>query len=572
MLNKRIGEILVEMQMITPGQRDQALLQQREREERLGQILISMNVIKETQLLQALGWQFGMPVLETIDGGQIDPALVADLSMAYARQHVFVPIAKVDGMLRVATNDPLLTQPIDDLRAMFRLEIDPVLAPSQVVIDAINMVFDRRAGAGQVMDDIAAGQELDSIAHELEEQTQDLLETDDEAPIIRLVNSILTQAVKERASDIHIEPFEKTIDVRFRKDGILHKIIEAPRRYHASLASRIKIMGELDIAEKRVPQDGRIRIKIAGRDVDIRLSTIPTAHGERLVMRILDKSSTLLDLKELGLGENDLRRIDTLIRRPHGIMLVTGPTGSGKTTTLYAALSRINTPDKNILTIEDPVEYQIQGIGQMQVNPKINFTFASGLRATLRQDPDVVLVGEIRDLETAEIAVQASLTGHLVFATIHTNDAASTITRLADMGVEPFLIGSSVVAILAQRLLRRVCRVCRVPYEPTEAELNYLDPVSREALARTPLIHRTQGCDECGGTGYAGRNGIYELMVIDEEIRQQIMSNAASTTIKRTAIANGMSTLRQDGVQKVIAGWTTLEEVMRVTQDDSVVV
>ncbi|MCA9522030.1 MAG: type II secretion system ATPase GspE [Myxococcales bacterium] len=572
MLNKRIGEILVDMQMVTPEARDQALSVQKERPMRLGQILVAQERISESDLYQALGLQFGLPFEETIDGGTIDPSLVADLTITYAKQHGLLPLARVDGQLRVALSDPLAVAALDDLRAIFRCEIDPVLAPPQAVMDAINTVFDRRAGAEQVMDDIA-DQHLDSLAHELEETTKDLLEADDEeAPIIRLVNSVMGQAIKEKASDIHIEPFEKHIDIRFRKDGILHKIVEAPKRFHASLSSRIKIMGDLNIAEKRIPQDGRIRIKIAGRDVDIRLSTIPTSHGERLVMRILDKSSVLLDLPELGLLDRDFKRLDTLIRRPHGILLVTGPTGSGKTTTLYAALSRINTPDKNILTIEDPVEYQLEGIGQMQVNPKINFTFASGLRATLRQDPDVVLVGEIRDLETADIAVQASLTGHLVFSTVHTNDSASTITRLADMGVEPFLIGSSVIAILAQRLIRKICRVCRKPYSPNPDDFAIYGPKIQQMLEGVEVLYHANGCDECGQTGYAGRLGIYELLVVDEKIRQLVMKNAPAPTLKKVAIEAGLTTLREDGVRKAILGVSSMEEVMRVTQDDSVVI
>jgi len=355
--------------------------------------------------------------------------------------------------------------------------------------------------------------------------------------------------------------------VRFRRDGVLQKIIEAPKRLQASIASRIKIMGELNIAEKRVPQDGRIRIKIAGRDVDIRLSTVPTSFGERLVMRLLDKTATLLDLTDIGFSDEGLKMMDQMIRRPHGIILVTGPTGSGKTTTLYSCLSRINQPDKNILTVEDPVEYQLPGIGQMQVNPKIDFTFSNGLRAILRQDPDVVLVGEIRDVETAEIAVQASLTGHLVFSTVHTNDTAATFTRLVDMGIEPFLVASSVIAINAQRLVRRVCPNCRAPYEPRPAEIKQLG-LEPGMLGGAFQVYRAEGCPECSGSGYKGRTGIYEFMEVDDEIRSMVMQGVDAHAIKKEAIAGGLKTLRDDGAFKVLQGMTTIEEVMRVTAED----
>jgi general secretion pathway protein E len=433
----------------------------------------------------------------------------------------------------------------------------------------MHKVFDRRAGAESVVDDLSDDADLGTLAHDLDEQSKDILDEDDEAPIIRLVNSILSQAIKERASDIHIEPFERDILVRFRKDGVLKEIVRAPKRFQASIASRIKIMGNLNIAEKRLPQDGRIRIKIAGRDVDLRLSTVPTSHGERIVLRILDKTAVLLDLKQLGFLPQNLQIIENLIHRPHGIVLVTGPTGSGKTTTLYAALQRINTPDRNILTVEDPVEYQIEGIGQMQVNRKIDFTFARGLRAILRQDPDVVLIGEIRDLETSENAIQAALTGHLVLATLHTNDAPSAFTRLTDMGVEPFLTASSVIAIMAQRLVRGLCKACKQPYTPLRDELVELGVEDPDDILANHVVYRANGCPECFESGYRGRLGIHELMVVDDEIRSLVMKNTPASLLKRTAMANGMYTLRQDGALKVLAGSTTIDEVMRVTAEDT---
>jgi general secretion pathway protein E len=406
------------------------------------------------------------------------------------------------------------------------------------------------------------------LAHELEEP-RDLLEADEEAPIIRLVNSLLFRAAKERASDIHIEPMERDLIVRFRVDGVLQEIIKPPKRYQNSIVSRVKVMGQLNIAEKRLPQDGRIRIKLAGRDIDIRLSTIPTSHGERIVMRLLDKTEVLLDLAEIGMSAETLKGVDAMIRRSHGIILVTGPTGSGKTTTLYAALSRINTSDQNILTIEDPVEYQIKGIGQMAISPKIGLTFAAGLRSFLRQDPDVIMVGEIRDKETAEIAIHASLTGHLVFSTVHTNDSAGAITRLVDMGIEPFLVASSLNAILAQRLVRRLCPNCRQSHTPSEEELREVG-LTREALARlgAAQIYRAHECLACNHTGYLGRTGIYELLLVDDDIRAMVLKNVDSGSIKRVATGKGMKALLEDGARKVANGETSIAEVLSVTQED----
>jgi general secretion pathway protein E len=463
--------------------------------------------------------------------------------------------------------DPLDTTVLDHARMLLQRNVSPRVATGAVIVDAINAVYDRAVNEAEQLVGEMEAQDLQSLAHELEEP-QDLLDTDDEAPIIRLVNSLLFRAAKERASDIHIEPMERELLVRFRIDGVLQEIIKPPKRYQNSIVSRVKVMGQLNIAEKRLPQDGRIRIKLAGRDIDIRLSTIPCTFGERIVMRLLDKNTTLLDLTDIGMSEDTMHGMDAVIRRSHGIILVTGPTGSGKTTTLYAALSRINTPDLNILTVEDPVEYQLQGIGQMAINPKIGLTFAAGLRSFLRQDPDVIMVGEIRDRETAEIAIQASLTGHLVFSTVHTNDAASAITRLVDMGVEPFLVASSLTAVMAQRLVRRVCRECREAYRPTAEELKEVG-LTPEAVAKagSPPIYRAKGCEVCGN-GYRGRTGIYELLLVDDDIRQLALKNVDSTSIKRAGVQRGMRTLLDDGARKVLAGETTLAEVLSVTQED----
>ena len=561
-----IGEVLVEMGVIDSDGIEAGLAAQRDKGGRLGEILCFMELINEKDVAQALGTQLGLPFESELDADEIDPQLVSKMSLSWARQNGVLPVEQTETLVRVAVVDPLNTYSLDDVQMLLGREVEPLIAPRQVVMDAIHKVFDRRAGADQVVGDLAE-EDLGSLAQDLEEQTKDILDEDDEAPIIRLVNSILSQAIKERASDIHIEPFERDILIRFRKDGVLKEIVRAPKQYQASIASRIKIMGNLNIAEKRLPQDGRIRIKIAGRDVDLRLSTVPTSYGERIVLRILDKQAVLLDLVQLGFLPQNLETIESLIQRPHGIVLVTGPTGSGKTTTLYAGLQRINTPDRNILTIEDPVEYQIQGIGQMQVNKKIDFTFARGLRAILRQDPDVVLIGEIRDLETAENAIQAALTGHLVFATLHTNDAPSAFTRLTDMGVEPFLSASSVIAVMAQRLVRRLCDSCKEPYEPLEAELAEIG-LAGYTRKKGEVIYRAVGCPECLNSGYKGRQGIHELLQVEDSVRSLVMQNSPSSSIKKAAVSEGMKTLREDGARKVLLGQTTIDEVMRVTAED----
>ena len=562
-----LGEILVDMGIVSPQTVNSALEVQVDRGGRVGEILLSMKAIDESQLAAAIAEQFGLEYLPVIDVDAIDPKLVADFTLAYARNNLVLPLGHDDEHVRVAVADPLNTFGVDDVRTLFDRDVDVVVAPRGELLSAIHKVFDRRAAADQVVDDLGSA-DLDEFSDDLSFDEKDILDEDDEAPIIRLVNSVLSQAIKERASDIHIEPYEKDILVRFRKDGVLKEIVRAPKRFQASIASRIKIMGNLNIAEKRLPQDGRIRIKIAGRDVDLRLSTVPTTFGERIVLRILDKQSVLLDLEQLGFRKENLDTIEDLVVRPHGIILVTGPTGSGKTTTLYAALARINTPDRNILTVEDPVEYQIPGIGQMQVNRKIDFTFARGLRAILRQDPDVVLIGEIRDLETAENAVQASLTGHLVFATLHTNDAPSAFTRLTDMGIEPFLSASSVIAVMGQRLVRKLCSACKELYVPLVDELYKLGLPNPEKIRQEGRFYRATGCSECFESGYRGRMGIHELMRVDDDVRAHVMKNSDATALKRTAVANGMKTLREDGALKVLAGQTSIDEVMRVTAED----
>jgi general secretion pathway protein E len=567
MKDKPLGEILLQISNLERNQLEEGLQALEERGGRMGDILVKLGYVTESQVLYGLSLQMGLPFLRDIEIEDVDPEICSALPIHFARKHGILPIKRDGDGVLVATSNPLDVYPLDDVRILLNQEVKPVIIPPRTIIDAINRVYDRDTNAAQQIIEDFDEDSLNLISSALEEPT-DLLDASDEAPVIRLVNSTLFQAVKQRASDIHIEPFERELVVRYRIDGILYNVLTPPKRIQPSITSRVKIMAGLNIAEKRLPQDGRIRVTIAGKNIDIRVSIIPTAHGERIVMRLLDKTSILLKLEDIGFSADKLKTFNRLIHRPHGIILITGPTGSGKTTTLYAALTRINSPDKNIITAEDPIEYQIRGIGQIQVNPKINLTFANGLRSILRQDPDVIMVGEVRDLETAEIAIQASLTGHLVFSTLHTNDSAGAITRLIDMGIEPFLASSSVIAIMAQRLVRIVCPDCRQQYSPGEEELGEIGMDS--AMAAGKPLYRAIGCQNCLGTGYHGRTGIFELLALDDDIRTLILKNYDSNTIKKTATDKGMLTLRQDGAKKVLKGITTIEEVLRVTQEDVV--
>ncbi len=560
-----IGQILQQKYSLSSDHLEEALRIQKEKGGRLGEILIRLRYIKEEDMLQALGIQLEIPYLARLDKAQIDRDLIRLIPIGFAKRYEFIPLKSGDEKALVATSNPLNLSALDDLRVILERDISVAIAPPSEILNCIHQIYERSSDSAEQVVETLNVDNLDELASGLNEPV-DLLEATDEAPIIRLVNSLMFEAIKRKASDIHLEPFERELAIRYRIDGILYNILTTPKRLQPSITSRIKIMAGLNIAEKRLPQDGRIGIKIAGRDVDIRVSAIPTAHGERLVLRLLDKTHLLLSLEDLGLDTDKLKQLAQLIRMSHGILLVTGPTGSGKTTTLYAALNTINSPDKNIITIEDPIEYQLKGVGQMQVNPKIDLTFANGLRSILRQDPDVIMVGEIRDVETAEIAIHASLTGHLVFSTLHTNDSAGAITRLLDMGIEPFLVSSSVVAIIAQRLIRMICPDCRVGYSPPREELEKLGLGSKNGKGKT--FYRGQGCANCMNTGYRGRTGIYEVLVLDDEIRNLILSKTDANTIKNRAVEKGMTTLKQDGAVKVTRGVTTTEEVLRVTQDE----
>ncbi|MDH4268629.1 MAG: type II secretion system ATPase GspE [Deltaproteobacteria bacterium] len=531
----------------------------------LGTLAVEKRLLTEEELLASLSQKLRVPYIKNLEEEGLDPALVSRVPIAFSKKHKVVPVKMEDDILTVATPDPLNYEPLDDLRLIIEYqEVRLVLSSEREVVRVINRFYEQSADTPEEMIQSMDAESSDRILHELEE-TEDLLDISDEAPVIKLVNLILFQAVKERASDIHIEPFQKELKVRYRIDGILYHRLDPPKRYQSAIISRLKVMAKLDIAEKRLPQDGRIPIKIADKDIDIRVSIVPTTFGERVVLRLLDKGNVLLGMEEIGLSPDQLRALQDFICRPNGILLVTGPTGSGKTTTLYSALSRINSPDKNIITIEDPVEYQLWGIGQIQVNPKIGLTFAHGLRSVLRHDPDVILVGEIRDAETAEIAIQAALTGHLVFSTLHTNDAASAATRLVDMEIEPFLVASVVRAIVAQRLIRVICPECKEGYVPEPEMLKEVRIIPEQL--KGGRVYRGKGCPACSGTGYRGRTGIYEILLVSEAIRQLIMKKADSASIGRQAVEEGMKTLREDGALKIIKGITTLEEVVRVTQE-----
>ncbi len=559
----RLGDVLVEQGWLSPEALEEGLEAQAENGERLGQVLVQQKKITEQELLNALALQLDLEVVESIDDKELRFDLVEQLPIQYLKKHEIFPFQSEDGTLRIAVNDPLDLEVLDDLRILFgQNEIRPVLVPAREILSAINRTYGQANDtAEQLMQDL--GEEADSqhLFTELE-VGEDLLDETSEAPIIKLVNHIFSQAVKSQASDIHIEPYQQHLQVRFRLDGVLHNVLSPPRRLHAAIVSRIKVMARLDIAEKRLPQDGRTEVKIGERLVDVRVSSLPTVFGERVVLRLLEKSGKLLSMKEIGLTAAALAEMKRLLHLSHGIILVTGPTGSGKTTTLYAALSSINSPDKNILTIEDPIEYQLDGIGQMQVNPKINLTFSSGLRSMVRQDPDVILVGEIRDRETADIAIHAALTGHLVFSTLHTNDSASAVTRLTDMGIEPFLVSTAVQAIIAQRLVRLLCTHCKEAYEPEEAQWAEL----RSSREVTGPIFRADGCEKCLETGYRGRTGIYEFLPLSEAIKGLVLKTSDANQINKVARAEGMANLREDGINKVMEGRTTISEVLRVTQ------
>ena len=583
-----LGEVLVRRGVV-PADRLAPLFETvRERGQALTELIVASKIADETKIAKALADECGVGFMAKIDVDSIALALVERLPILYAKQHKILPLAESADAIYCVVADPLDTTAIDDVRTIFGKRVEIAVATSESVLHSINRVWEKKEDGGTKLEG----------DHALEEDgIVDIIDSDDDAPIIAWVNGLFAQAVRERASDIHIEPEERDVVVRYRIDGKLYIAKRASKQFIAPIVARVKIMASLNIAEKRLPQDGRITLKIAGKSVDIRVSTVPTSRGfERIVMRILHKASVLLGLDDLGFAPREFGLMSQLVERPVGIILVTGPTGSGKTTTLYACLNRINDPSRNILTAEDPVEYEIGGIHQVHVHPAIGLTFAGALRAFLRQDPDVIMVGEIRDRETAEIAIHASLTGHLVLSTIHTNDAANTVTRLVDMEIEPFLVRSSVVGILAQRLVRMLCPSCKIPYRPSDYELQQLGldaerlawRARREISPRytvhglkhenvgenmvDPVFYKAGSCDACLHKGFTGRRGIYELMIVDDAIGSLILKSADAQTLKRVAITQGMDTLRDDGARKVLLGLTTVEEVIATTQDNGVII
>ncbi|HDP79248.1 MAG TPA: type II secretion system protein GspE [Spirochaetes bacterium] len=559
--SKLLGGILVERNVVTREKLQEILLIQQDSPLRLGQLLVKKGLATEDDVFSALSEQFGIPYERRLEFSDAE-GLFSRLPVHFLKKNRMVPYRADRKHIHVAVADALNIKPFDDLKLLYPgRSFQPALSTETEIQRVINAHFD-----------IMRSEDRENVIEGLEEsdleilsspvmETEDILDMANEAPIIKLVNMVISQAVGDRASDIHIEPYEKDLIVRYRIDGILYEMYTPPKKFQNAVISRIKIMANLNIAENRLPQDGRIQIKIGGKDIDIRVSVFPTYYGERVVLRLLNKTDMRFDLSSLGFSEHVLETFQKQIQKTYGVVLVTGPTGSGKSTTLYSVLSAIKSADINILTVEDPIEYQLQGIGQMQVKPKIDLTFASGLRSILRQDPDVIMIGEIRDLETAEIAVQAALTGHRVFSTLHTNDAASGITRLIDMGIEPFLITSSVNAFLAQRLVRTICPHCKKSYKPAPKMLAELGPSAK----KIQKLYHGEGCEKCLNTGYLGRTGIYELLPMSDAIRKMIVSRSEAYEIKKTAIDEGMKTLFQDGLEKAVEGVTTVEEVLRVS-------
>jgi type IV pilus assembly protein PilB len=552
---KQLGQVLIDQGLISPAQLHEAAEEQRATGRSLGRILVASGAIAERDLVTALAAQVGMEFVD-ISEIDVDPRAVTMVAPALARRHALLPIRFEDGKLVVAMSDPSNVVAMDDIRTVTKMDVKAVIATRDSVLDGIEryaaMADDIEAMAGDL-----AGAEDDN------EDLASLTAVTEEAPIVKFVNLLISQAVADGASDIHIEPGERDLRVRYRIDGVLHEVMRSPKTIQSGVISRLKIMAEVDIAERRVPQDGRISLTVGGKAIDLRFSTLPTVHGEKVVMRILDKTSVMLTLDDLGFLDHNEHRFQQSYNKPYGMILVTGPTGSGKSTTLYATLNVLNQPGVNCITTEDPVEYQLPGISQVQVNNKVGLTFASALRSILRQDPDIILVGEMRDRETAQIGVEAALTGHLVLSTLHTNDAPSAVTRLTEMGIEPFLVGSALDCVLAQRLARRVCSKCVEMITPDAAMLKAAG-FDDETVEARPPIPRAVGCTACSNTGYRGRLALHEVMTVSEEIERMAVGRASSEDLGRVAVEQGMRPLRADGLAKVLLGRTTVEEIGRV--------
>ncbi|MBI3031101.1 MAG: type IV-A pilus assembly ATPase PilB [Candidatus Rokubacteria bacterium] len=568
-VSRRLGDLLVNEGLITQENLQRALAEQKGSNEKLGSILVRLALIQEDQLIGFLSRQYGIPSI-TLSQLDIDPEVVKLVPAQIAKKYEVLPVKRTGNALTLAMADPTNVFALDDVAFMTNLQVLPVVASQGAIRQTIERLYEPQASAFSevitAMEGEAPDVEVVEGGEDVAPSKVDIFELKDaseEAPVVKLVNLILTDAIRRGASDIHLEPYEKVFRVRYRIDGVLQEMMAPPKRLEAALLSRVKIMSNLDIAERRLPQDGRIKIRYSSREIDLRVSTLPTIFGEKIVMRILDKEALTLDLAKLGFDDWSMENFKKVIHQPYGMILITGPTGSGKTTTLYSAVHTINSPDINIMTAEDPVEYNLKGINQVQVNEEIGRTFSAVLRSFLRQDPDVILVGETRDLETAQIAIRAALTGHLVFSTLHTNDAPSTIARLQDMGIPPFLVASSILLVLAQRLARRVCKECREPYEVDEESLTPYGHVP-QGLGRVTL-YKGKGCQACNFTGMKGRTAIYEVMPVSSEIRELILRGSSTTELRDLAQQQGMKTLRQAGLLKTLEGATTAEEILRVT-------
>jgi general secretion pathway protein E len=570
MARDRIREALLHKAGLDETQVQEVLELERAGGQTLDQILISKSFLAEPKALKFFADLLGLELKESLEGTVVPGRFIQNVPVQFARTHQLIAIGQQGARYQVATCRPLDVQPMDDLATMMGGEVEAVLSPRSEIANLINRAYRHKAdGVDEALVEVEET-DIIGLANTIEE-SEDLLDVANKAPIIRLVNMLMFQALKLRASDIHLQPYVDRLQVRMRIDGVLYDTEAIPKKAQEAIVSRVKVMGKMDIAERRLPQDGRASIRIGDGDVDVRISSIPVQSGERIVLRILDKTTKVYTLDQIGLSEENRKTIERYINYSHGVIFVTGPTGSGKTTTLYAALNAINAPELNILTIEDPVEYNLEGVSQVQVNVKKGLTFAAGLRSFLRQDPDVMMVGEVRDNETADIAIRAALTGHLVFSTVHTNDSASTVTRMLDIGVEPYLVSSSVLLVIAQRLVRTICAQCREWVDPARDEqlgFQLEDLKLKQDQFPDGKVALGRGCDECFHSGFSGRTAIYELMPIDAVIQEQIVNKASASVIKRGALERGLRTLRMDGVDKVLAGLTTPEEVLRVTQLD----
>jgi len=564
-----VVEILVKSFGTTPQSLEplhEQLLAYRENTEGLKEAMLKHKVTGESEFQQALAAYYELEYRDNFNDVPVVREFTEFIPIRYAKKNIFFPLKKTRNTLEVAITNPELSQPLDDLARHFKCHIQSVISHKQAVLDLINRAYDESSASTEDAVDLLDSEETYENILAVEEP-EDLLDATDEEPIKRLVNSLLWQAAKDEASDVHIDPTPRETIVRYRIDGVLQQVTVFPRQVHVTVINRIKVMSRLDIAQKGLPQDGRSMVLIAGRKIDIRVSTIPTVHGEKIVMRLLFQEEKLMQLRQLGLAKYILQPYQNMVNSSGGIILVTGPTGSGKTTTLYASLAEIDNEARNIITIEDPVEYKLSGYSQIEVKPKVGLTFANALRSVLRQDPDVIMVGEMRDTETAQIAIQSALTGHLVFSTVHTNSAPATITRLIDMGIEPFLVSSSIIGVLAQRLVRRICPDCRKSYQPHPEQLRELGikEVSFRKLDRR--FFRGDGCDNCRQTGYRGRIGIHELLVMSEGVKNTILESSDSDTIKKQGLKEKMITLRRDGVNKILHGFTTAEEILSITSE-----